>query len=130
LILVVHPAAADVQRPADRLDVEPAEAQPALGVLIGPQAARRPGVHRGLRDLAVDLVAGRCHHLPHPLEMLVGAVDVPLLAFDVRVAHASKLAAVACWGPKAGFSCWLVSVKPRGLVPPAAAASVELQAGP
>ena len=57
LLLVVHPAPADVERPADRLEVEPAEAEAALGVLVRAQPLGRPRVHRGLRDLAVD--AGR-----------------------------------------------------------------------
>ena len=58
LLVVVHPAAADVERARHRLEVEPAEAEPALRVLERAQALRRPGVHRRLRDLAVDLVAG------------------------------------------------------------------------
>ena len=79
LLLVVHPAAADVERRARIVStVEPAEAEPALGVLVGAQPLRRPRVHRGLGDLAVDLVAGAGHDLAHPLEVLVGPIDVAL----------------------------------------------------
>ena len=83
----MHPAPADVERAAHRLDVEAAEAEAELGVLVGAQALRRPGVHRGLRDLAVDPVAGARDDLAHALEVLVGPVDVALLRLQLRVAH-------------------------------------------
>ena len=40
-----------------------------------------------LRDLAVDPVLRANHDLTHPLELLVGPVDVSLLRLQVRVAH-------------------------------------------
>ena len=86
-LVVVHPAPADVERPLDRLEVEPAEHQPALGVLEGREPLRRPRVERRLRDLAVGRVARAQHDLPHPLEVLVGAVDVRLLGGQIRMAH-------------------------------------------
>ena len=91
LLLVVDPAAADVERPRQRLEVESAEAKPPVGILERAQALCRPGVHRRLRDLAVDLVAGGGDDVAHPLEMLVRAVDVGLLGAQLRVAHETKL---------------------------------------
>ena len=79
-LLVVHPAAADVERRRDLLEVEAAEAEALLGVLERPQPLGGPGVHRRLRDLAVDAVARARDDSAHPLELLVRAVDVGLLA--------------------------------------------------
>ena len=92
LVLVVHPAASDVERPLHFLEVEPPEAEPALGVLVRAQAAGRPGVDRSLRDLTVDSVARARDGLAHPLEMVVRPVDVRLLLLQVRVAHVSNVA--------------------------------------
>ena len=55
-LVVVHPAAADVQRPLDLLEVEPAEEQAPLGVLEGREPAGAPRLEREGRDL---LVGGR-----------------------------------------------------------------------
>ena len=41
-LVVVHPAAADVQRPLDRLEVEPSEEEAAFGVLVRGAAASPP----------------------------------------------------------------------------------------
>ena len=89
-LVVVHPAAADVERPLDRLEVEPAEEEAALGVLEGREPLRRPGVERGLRDLAVGGVGGAADDLAHALEARVGVVDVRLLGLQLRMAHASE----------------------------------------
>ena len=94
-LVVVHPAPADVERPLDRLEVEPAEHQPALGILEGREPLRRPRVERRLGDLAVGRVARAQHDLAHPLEVLVGAVDVRLLRLQLRMAHASESSGVA-----------------------------------
>ena len=88
LLLVVHPAPADVERPPHRLEVEPAEAEPALGVLERPQPSRGPGVHRRLRDLAVDAVGRAGDGGAHALEVPVRAVDVRLLRCQLGMAHA------------------------------------------
>ena len=86
-LVVVHPAAADVERPLDRFEVEPAEEEAALGVLEGREPLRRPGVERRLSDLAVGGVGGAADDLAHPLEARVGVVDVRLLGLEVGVAH-------------------------------------------
>ena len=91
-LLVVHPAAPDVERPRHLLEVEATEAEPLLGVLERPQALGGPRVHRGLRDLAVDAVACSGDRVAHALEMLVGAIDVGLLGRELRVAHTANLA--------------------------------------
>ncbi len=93
LLVVVHPAPAHVQRARHRLEVEPAEAEPAFRVLERVQALRRPCVHCRLRDLAVHLVAGGGEDIAHPLEVLVGAVDVRLLGGQLGMAHGAKLPA-------------------------------------
>ena len=100
-LLVVHPAAADVERPRHLLEVEATEAEPLLGVLERPQAPGRPRVHRRLRDLAVDAVAGAGDRVAHPLEMLVRAVDVGLLGRELRVAQANLARALTGGTPAA-----------------------------
>ena len=87
-LVVVHPAAADVERPLDGLEVEPAEEEAALGVLEGREPLRRPRVERRLGDLAVGGVGGAADDLAHPLEARVGVVDVRLLGLQLRMAHA------------------------------------------
>jgi hypothetical protein len=86
-VVVVHPAAADVERALDRLEVEPPEHEPALGVLEGGEPLRRPRVERRLRDLAVCRVGGAPDHLAHALEARVRVVDVRLLGGQIGVAH-------------------------------------------
>ena len=93
LLAVVHPAAADVQRPQHRFEVEPAEAEPAFRILERAEALRRPRIHCCLRDLAVHLVACRGEDVAHSLEVLVGPVDVCLLGGQLGVAHGAKLPA-------------------------------------
>ena len=90
-LVVVHPAAADVQRPLDRLEVEPAEQETAFGVLEGREPLRRPRIERGLRDLAVGGIGGTSDDVAHALEARVGVVDVCLLRLQLRMAHASSL---------------------------------------
>ena len=74
----MHPAAADVERPQHAVEVQAAEAQPALGVLERDQAPRGPGVEdRGL-DFADAGLARPFELLPHLFEAAVGVVDVGL----------------------------------------------------
>ena len=91
LRLVVDEAPADVQGLEDRLEVEPSEAEPALGILERTEPPRRPRVHGRLRDLAVDVVGRARDGRPHPLQVVVRAVDVRLLRFELRMAHASTV---------------------------------------
>ena len=86
-LVVVHPAAADVERPLDRFEVEPAEEEAAFGVLEGREPFRRPGIERGLRDFAVGGIGSAHDDVAHPLEAGVGVVDVRLLRFQFRMAH-------------------------------------------
>ncbi len=90
-LLVVHPAPPDVETAHRLLEIEPAEAEPVLGVLERAEALGRPRVHRRLRDLALDAVARAGDDVAHPLELLVGMVDVGLLGVELGVAHASNL---------------------------------------
>ena len=80
----MHPAPADVEAADGLLEVEAAEAEPLLGVLEGPQPLGGPRVHRRLRDLAVDAVTCARDDVAHPLELLVGVIDVGLLGFRAR----------------------------------------------
>ncbi len=91
LLLVVHPATTDIERSCCRLEVEPAEAETSVRVLERAQALCRPRIHRRLRDLAVHLVARRGEDVAHPLEVLVGPVDVRLLGCQLGMAHESTL---------------------------------------
>ena len=90
-LVVVHPAAADVQRPLDRLEVEPAEEEAAFGVLEGGEPLHRPGVECGLRDLAVGGIGGAHDDVAHALEARVGVVDVRLLRLQLRMAHSPSV---------------------------------------
>ena len=75
----MHPAPPDVERVAPRRVVDPAEAEPALGVLEGPQPLRRPSLEHERIHLA-DRGARRVEDLlSHRLEAGVRMVDVPLL---------------------------------------------------
>ena len=87
LLFVVHPTAADVQRPLQCLDVESTEAEAALRVLERPQPSRGPCLHRDLSDLTVDAVRSVRDRGAHPLQMLVRVVDVGLFRRQLRMAH-------------------------------------------
>jgi hypothetical protein len=50
-VLIVHPAPADVRRVGHRLDVDPAEAEPLLGVLERPETTGVPRVERFACDV-------------------------------------------------------------------------------
>src|SRR5205085_2867779 len=95
LRLVVDPAAADVERVLDVVEIEPAEAEASLGVLEGDETPRRPRVERRLRDLAVGVVARARDDVAHALQTRVGAVDVGLLGRELRMCHRSYYSSVA-----------------------------------
>ena len=98
-LVVVHPAAADVERPLDRFEVEPAEEEAAFGVLEGGEPFRRPGIERGLRDFTVGGIGSTDHDVAHALEAGVGVVDVRLLGFQFRMTHASESIGVTITPP-------------------------------
>ena len=91
-VVVVDPAPPDVERPLERLEVEAAEAEPALGVLVGSEPPRRPGVERSLRHLAVRRVGGTDDDVAHVLQAGVGVVDVRLLRRELGVRHDPRVA--------------------------------------
>ena len=84
-LLLVHPAPPDVERPEDAVEVEPAEAEAALGVLERQQPLVRPGLEDERLDLADPGVAGALDLPPHLLEAGVGVVDVGLLGGELWV---------------------------------------------
>ncbi len=79
LIVVVHPAAPDVERPRRRLEVEPPEAEATLRVLERPEPPRRPRLEGERRDLAVGRTGRALDDGAHAVEALVRMVDVRLL---------------------------------------------------
>jgi hypothetical protein len=86
----VHPATADVERAQHAVEVEAAEAEPALGVLEGDEASRRPGVEdRGL-DLSDSGLACTLELLPHLFEAAVRVVDVSLFDWELLVHPGAK----------------------------------------
>ena len=86
-IVVVHPAAADVGALGRPLAIDPAEAEPALGVLEGAQAAAGPALDRLRRDLRRTGFGGLQEDLAHAVEAVVGLVDVGLLGGQLRMRH-------------------------------------------
>ena len=86
-VVVVHPAAADVQRPGRRVERQAAEAEPALGVLERARAPLRPGLHRHRRELGRHHVAGAPERRAHLLEAHVSVVDVGLLRLELGMSH-------------------------------------------
>ena len=90
LVVVVHPAAADVDRVRGLLGVDPPEAEPALGVLEGAKTRGRPVLDR-LRGLLGRRCARRLQQrLAHAVERRVGLVDVRLLGRQIRVRHRGR----------------------------------------
>ena len=88
--VVVHPAAADVERILGTLDVEPAETEAALGVGEGPEAAGRPALDRLGRDLGRARARRADDDLAHAGEARVGVIDVRLLRREIRVTHGRR----------------------------------------
>jgi hypothetical protein len=87
VLLVVHPAAADVQRSRRAVEREPAEDEPALGVLEGTHPALRPRLHVQRRPFRRHRLLRARDRRPHLVELVVGAVDVGLLSCKFRVSH-------------------------------------------
>ncbi len=90
VVVVVHPAPSDVERPRRRVEVEAPEAEAALRILEGPEPPNCPRLDGKGRDLVVGRV--RCSHDPiaHAVEAVVRVVDVCLLRGEVGVRHAVK----------------------------------------
>ncbi len=85
--LVVHPAAADVRRVGDRLEIDPSEAQALLRVLERLQATCVPRVERLAGDLVDHGVTRVQERLAHAVEAVVRVVEIRLLGGDVGVRH-------------------------------------------
>ena len=57
MLVVVHPAAADVERPQRPVERQPAEAEPALGVL---ERLRRRFTHASIASAANSVAIASC----------------------------------------------------------------------
>jgi hypothetical protein len=88
----VHPAAPDVERRVDTVEVEPAEAEAAVGILESVEPAPGPRLEPGRLVLGrVDGLADALELSLDPLEACVGVVDVRLFRSQIRMSHASRL---------------------------------------
>ena len=87
VLVVVHPAAADVERPRRPVERQSAEDEPALGVLERPHPALRPRLHVEGGPFRGHRVLGARDGRPHPVELLVRVVDVGLLGCELWVRH-------------------------------------------
>ena len=91
-VVVVHPAAADIEGVLHGVDVDAAEAEDLLGRLVRGEPTVHPGLDPSRCDVeavfadtgGVDRAQER---LAHALEALVRVVEVGLLGGDVRVRH-------------------------------------------
>ncbi len=85
-VVLVHPAATDVERRVEAVEVEPAEAEAAVRVLERVEPAPRPRLEPGRLVLGrVDRLADALELSLHPLDAVVGVVDVRLLGGQIRV---------------------------------------------
>ena len=85
--VVVHPAPADVQGPERGVERQPAEAEPALGVLERAGSPLCPRLDRERCELGRHRVLRAPERGAHPLERLVGVVDVGLFLLELGVRH-------------------------------------------
>ena len=79
--------------PLPMVEIEPSEAEAPLGVLERLEAPNRPCLERERRDLAVGRVRRALDDLAHPVEALVGVVDVRLLGREIGMGHATRMSA-------------------------------------
>jgi hypothetical protein len=87
-VVLVHPAAPDVQRRVDPVEVEPAEAEAAVRVLESVEPAPGPRLEPGRLVLGrVDGLADALELSLDPLEAFVGVVDVRLFGSEVGMGH-------------------------------------------
>jgi hypothetical protein len=87
VLVVVHPAASDVERPQGGVEGQPPETEAALRILEGAHTPFRPRLHRDRRELGRHQVAGALERRAHLVERLVGVVDVCLLFVQLRMRH-------------------------------------------
>ena len=87
VLVVVHPAAADVERPEASVERQAPEAEAALGVLERPDAPLRPRLHRDRGELGGHRVAGALERRAHRVEARVGVVDVGLFLGELGMRH-------------------------------------------
>ena len=92
--VVVHPAAADVERAQCRVQRQPAEAQAALGVLERRVTALEPRLHRDGGELGRHPVLRTGECLAHLLELRVRVVDVGLFRCELGMRHTVQATAV------------------------------------
>ena len=79
VLVVVHPAAADVERPRRAVERESPEDEAALGVLERAHAALGPCLHVQRRPLGGHRLLGARDRRTHLVELVVRVVDVGLL---------------------------------------------------
>ena len=88
VLVVVHPPASDIERPKCCVERQTAEAEPAIGVLERPHTPLGPRLHRDRGELGRHRVARALERRAHPVERLVGVVDVGLLVLQLGMRHA------------------------------------------
>jgi hypothetical protein len=93
LIVVVHPAAPDIERPVHGLDVEPAEAEAAFGVLERLEPLSAPFLQRERRHFRRRRVNALDQRVAHPVEMLVRVIEIRLLGREIGMHHRRRIAA-------------------------------------
>jgi hypothetical protein len=87
VLVVVHPAASDIERPKPRIERQAPEAQPPVSLLEGPHPPLRPRLHRNRCELGRHRIARALERRAHPVECLVGAVDVGLFLLQLGMRH-------------------------------------------
>ena len=87
MFVVVYPAATDVERPRRPVERQPAEDETALGILERPHPPLRPSLHVERCPLRRHRLLRASDRRAHPVELVVGVVDVGLLGFQFRVRH-------------------------------------------
>ena len=86
-VVVIDPPPPDVERILGLVEVEAAEAQGSVGVVVAAEPPDRPGLDRLGRDVGGRGACGALEHLAHPIEALVGVIEVGLLGGKIRMRH-------------------------------------------
>ena len=86
-VLVVDPAPPDVERILGCVEVEAAEAERPVGIVVAPKPPDRPRLDRLGRDIGRARGRRADEHLAHLVETLVCVIEVALLGGKVRMGH-------------------------------------------
>ena len=87
VLVIVHPPAPDIQRPKRCIEGQTPEAKPAVGVLECPEPPLCPRLHRDRGELGRHRIARALERRAHPVERLVGVVDVGLFLLQLGMRH-------------------------------------------